>query len=85
MIEWEEDAEVAHAHCHVSDVSDGMRQSLSYLDDVGLRGAEDGNWAIRLLAIFMQIWVVVGIVVMEAEGGARRWLHVPSLHVRQVG
>ena len=32
LIEWEEDAEVAHAHCHVSDVSDGMRQSLSYLE-----------------------------------------------------
>ena len=70
LIEWEEDTEVAHAHGKVGDVSDGMRQSLSYLDDVGLSGTEDGNRAIRLLAILMQIWVVVGVVVVEAEGGA---------------
>lgn len=70
LVEWKEDAEVAHAECDVGDVTYGMRQILSYLDDVGLRGAEDRYWAIRLFSILMQIWIMIGMVIMETEGGA---------------
>ena len=70
LVEWEEDAEIAHAECDVGDVTYGMRQILSYLDDVGLRGAEDRYRAIRLFSILMQIWIMIGMVIMETEGGA---------------
>jgi hypothetical protein len=49
LIVGEEHAEVGHAHGHIGDAADGLRQPWAHGDDVSLAGAEDGHGAIRLL------------------------------------
>ena len=51
LIEREEHAQVAHAERHIRDATYLLRQFAAHLHDVALRGAEDGNGAVWLLAV----------------------------------
>ena len=67
FVEGEEDAEVSHPKRHIVDASDSLRELGAYLQEVSLRGAEDGDGAIDLLGVLMEVGVVVRAVVVEAE------------------
>ncbi len=67
LVEGRKDAEVSHPKRHIVDASDSLRKLGAYLQEVRLRGAEDGDGAVDLLGVLMEVGVVVRAVVVEAE------------------
>ena len=71
LIERDEHAQVCHAKRHVGHFADSRRQLRTYLHDMRLRGAEDAHGTVWLLAVGVEVRVVVGIVIVEAESLAQ--------------
>lgn len=63
----EEQPKVSHSHRNVTYAADSLWKIWADLQDVSLRGAEDGYRAVRFFGIVVQVRVVLRIVIMESE------------------
>ena len=71
LIERQKDAQHGHAHRHIVHPADGLRQLRPHVQDMRLRGAEDGDGAILFLRVVVQVGVVLRALIVESEGAAQ--------------